>query len=707
VPVGELRCERLVRRENTGSRPAPPIDQARFPSWIAVPFVAPRAAGIYRSFVDCGPVTRPQTEIDAKAWITARTEAFAEWRKRFSSWRREGPPPTRFAWTIWIAVLVVASWPVAGRSSLEPGTGIDDGWASALGFARIRGLNWGPGIDFTYGPLGFLVVPKAYSAGAILLSVVYIALISASFFSILTWQLHRRYGIGIAAAGSFIVFAISTIDASETAVLTALALGISTLAGEISPRNTRWIPLSFGAFAALEFLIKSNSGIVIGAFGVVLALAGTRWWRGLLEFLAGFLATLALLWLSLGQSLRNIPLWVSRTLSESAGYASAMSTENPSRQWEYIALGVLLIALSALGLVALRIAPERRGWLLLLLVAIATWYYLKMGFIRHDVAHSSRFFFFIIVLVVVLPWRIAWRGPVVTALVLSSSVFLVVCESPAQSWLGVASYSAFPGYIPGFIEELHAGFSHSERSATLQNARAAIKQAVPIPASLLQQVGDRPVHVDTSETEVAWAYNLNWRPVPVFQSYSAYTHLLDKANADRLLDSDGPTRVLRRNEPAIDARYRLQESPEYTLTLVCFFDQIRADADWQVLARVGNRCGNATKLGDAPLENGRPAAVPKATASDMIVVGRIHLEPSLGWRLRNFAFKPPISHLMIDGASYRLIPGTAGGPLLLHLPPSLGWSPEPEQTIDTKRIELDSYSGSARISFYEIPVRSS
>ena len=110
---------------------------------------------------------------------------------------------------------------------------------------------------------------------------------------------------------------------------------------------------------------------------------------------------------------------VSRTLSESAGYASAMSAENPSRQWEYIALGVLLIALSALGLVALRIAPERRGWLLLLLVVIATWYYLKMGFIRHDVAHSSRFFFFVIVIVVVLPWRIAWRGPVVTALVLS------------------------------------------------------------------------------------------------------------------------------------------------------------------------------------------------------------------------------------------------------------------------------------------------
>lgn len=598
-------------------------------------------------------------------------------------------------------MLVVASWPVADRSSLEPGPGLENGWMSALGLARIHGLNWGPDIDFTYGPLGFLAIPRAFSAGTLLLSVIYIALIMASFFSILTWQLHRRYGIVIAVAGSFIVFSLLGTDVPDTAVLTALAVGISTLTGEVAPRITRWTPVAFGAFAALQFLVKSSSGIVIGAFGVVLALSGTRWWRRLLEFLAGFLATLVVLWLSFGQSLWNIPLWVSRTLSETAGYASAMSFEEPNRHWEYVAAGVLLIVVSVLGRVALEVAPERRGWLLLILITIATWYYFKTGFIRHDV-HSLRFFFFFIVLIVILPWRFAWRGPVVTALVLSSSIFLVVSGRYEQSWLGLSS--AFPG----FIQELHNGLSQSERSATLQSARVAIEQAVPIPASLLQQVGDRPVHVDTDDTEVAWAYNLNWRPVPVFQSYLAYTHLLDEANADRLLDSDGPTRVLRHSEHAIDGRYRLQESPEYTLTLVCYFDQVGADAGWQVLARVGNRCGTATKLGDAPLENGRPVAVPEATVRDMIVVGRIHLEPSLSWRVFNFAFKPRISTLVIDGAShYRFVTGTASGPLLLHLAPSLGWSPGPERTIDTKRIELDGYSGSARISFYEILVRSS
>ena len=184
----------------------------------------------------------------------------------------------------------------------------------------------------------------------------------------------------------------------------------------------------------------------------------------------------------------------------------------------------------------------------------------------------------------------------------------------------------------------------------------------------------------------------------------AYTHLLDKANAGRLLDSDGPTRVLRHDEPALDTRYRLQETPEYTLALICNFDQIRSGAGWHLLARARNRCGKEIKLGDAPLENGRPVTIPKASAQNMLVVGRIQLEPSLVWRILDFAIKPPVSTLILHGVNYRLVPGTAGGPILLHLAPALGWSPEPDQVIDAQVIGLDHYSGSARITFYEIPV---
>src|SRR5207247_2640685 len=104
-----------------------------------------------------------------------------------------------------------------------------------------------------------------------------------------------------------------------------------------------------------------------------------------------------------------------------------------------------------------------------------------------------------------------------------------------------------------------------------------------------------------------------------------------------------------------------------------------------------------------PLRDGVPVAVPRPSAPDVIVVGRIHVEPSLGARLREFVFKVPPSRLVVDGVPYRFVPGTAAGPTILRLPSSVGWSPT-FAPIDANSIGLAHYKGSGRISFFEIPV---
>ena len=54
------------------------------------------------------------------------------------------------------------------------------------------------------------------------------------------------------------------------------------------------------------------------------------------------------------------------------------------------------------------------------------------------------------------------------------------------------------------------------------------------------------VGVDEYETSLAWGYGLDWRPVPVFQRFVAYTAHADEGNARRLeSDAHAPERVLR------------------------------------------------------------------------------------------------------------------------------------------------------------------
>ncbi len=589
-----------------------------------------------------------------------------------------------------------------GLATLGPSPGLDQGYLTGLSMAHVDGLRWGPDIVHTFGPLGYLYLPRAFSGEIVALSIVYHALVYSSFFAVVIWQLRHRYGAYVAVAGSFVLFCLLRLDAPEETTMTAVLVGASFLVGEFSPRIERWVPVLFGAAAAIQLLVKTNSGVLIAVMGLWISLVTPERWRRLLEFAGAFLAVFVAAWLSLGQSLADVPLWLIRTGSVISGYASAMGVGSPGQNWVYYVGLVLLFAVLMLAVVGLELERGTRSWPLLVFALFSSWFIFKSAMVRF---HVFYFFVFLVVLIVALPWRPAWRGPALVVLIATIVIIPEVIKLPTDFWI------TRPTNFHGFFQELHAGVSQAQRDTALTGARLNVKRADPIPDKLIRLVGAEPVHVDSLETSVAWAYSLNWRPVPAFQSYLAYTQRLDEANADRLLDPDGPTRVLRHKEVAIDGRYRLQESPEYTLALVCNFHQIGAGSDWQVLARGGNRCGEAVKLGEARLDTGHPVAVPSATAANMIVVGRIELEPSLSWRLKNLAFKPPISMLAIDGVYYRLVPETAAGPMLLHLTPSIGWSPKLapglKQPIDTQQIGLILYSGSASISFYEIPVSKS
>jgi hypothetical protein len=633
-------------------------------------------------------------------------EAEPSTRRQVRAGWRDRSLVSRPAWALWIGFLVAASWPV---SELRPLPTLDESAEAAFHLARLDGLHWGSEIVWTYGPLGFLAYPKAFSAIDLLLPAIYAALALGSFAGVVAWQLNRRYGVLVAVAGSFLLISLLPLPGrfwrgpgylTDVAVLTALAIGVSALAGEISPRRARWLPAAFGAAAGCQVLVKMSPGLAIAGLGALIALVGVGpRFRRFLEFFYAFVIALLLLWVVLGQPLSDFPLWVRRALSEAAGFPSGAGDEEAGRHWEYLAAVLFPSALLALGSRGLRLPLGCRRWPLLLLAGGAAWFFFREGFTRHDGAHTAVFFTFLIVIAVALPWRSAWRIPAAVLVAAASAALMWSSGSNAPRWFNFAPSLRSVG------KQFDAIASAAERAKLLDSARGVVSNTYPVPQPLLALVGNEPVHVEVGNATIAWAYHLNWRPVPLFEAYAAYTHELDVANAHWLLNPDGPTRVLRIDTPAVDGRYHLQENPEYTLALVCNFVQAGADGGWELLARGENRCGNARQVGETQLRNGELVAVPQPSTTDALVVGRIHVTLSAEARLRALLLKAPPGSLVVNGTRYRFVPGTAEGPLLLRLPAGIGWSPDFGRPVDTNSIGLVSFPGSARISFYEIPIR--
>jgi hypothetical protein len=185
----------------------------------------------------------------------------------------------------------------------------------------------------------------------------------------------------------------------------------------------------------------------------------------------------------------------------------------------------------------------------------------------------------------------------------------------------------------------------------------------PSPA-VVQALSGARVHAEPWAVGLVWAYHLQWAPVPVFQTYSAYTPLLDRLNA-RALAGPETTGVLRQSA-AIDGKHPLWESPRYQVQLLCRFREAAADVVWQALRRGPDRCGAPRSLGTASAGPGETVAVPSADGA--LVVATVTPRPG------GPGVKDDHPMLRCDDRPYRVAQGFPSGPLVLDAA-ATGWSP--------------------------------
>jgi hypothetical protein len=580
--------------------------------------------------------------------------------------------------------------------------GLGFSWHVALHLAAVRGMRWGHDLVFTYGPLGFLCIPVFVFPGSTALAVGFVTLVTLSFAATSLLALVRVLPLPLAAFAAFAMVVLAGSPFPEVASFSALLLVGLALSDALSPRVTRLVPSLVAAMAAVLLLAKAGSGILLAVTAPLAVLAEPRHVvRRTIVCASVFAVVLVIAWLATGQAPADFAPWLRGVLAATAGYTEAMAAEEVARRWEYFGYSGF-VCLVAMGL--LFGTDRRRPLPLLALAAIlgfAALTFLKSGFVRHSgPGHSTIAFSFLAIAPLMVPWRGRWRLAGVALVAVAGAMVFVVRGVPFDELFDVRSRVVD---LSRRISTLADVDVHRDLQAS---SRARLRASIALPAEILAAVQTHRVHVDPHDVAIAWAYDLDWAPVPMFQSYAAYTPALDRGNAQRLAGPDAPDRILRRTEAAIDGRNALWETPEYALARLCRYQEVAVTDSWQVLARGPDRCGAEREIGVATLRPGELLVVPAASAPDRIVVARLTEQTPLAERLRAALFKPARwLDGLVAGRRERLVRANLGGPLLLRVPAQSGWQRRFDGDLAIEQFAIEGSERPFEVRFAEIPMQ--
>ena len=142
------------------------------------------------------------------------------------------------------ALVALVSWPLG--SDLDPRLDADGAWEIGLRQALHDGLDYGPDVLFTYGPLGFLHVPLLVYPWSARLAFAWWALMHLVLVATLLWALTLGLRSRVLAVILTIPLAVAlggAPDLAVNAVLTSIA-AVALIAGLA---RGRWAPRSRSA----------------------------------------------------------------------------------------------------------------------------------------------------------------------------------------------------------------------------------------------------------------------------------------------------------------------------------------------------------------------------------------------------------------------------------------------------------------------------
>ena len=522
------------------------------------------------------------------------------------------------------------------------------------------GITFGNHLIFTYGPLGFLSAPTLWYSDTGTIAVFYAVLLRLALASALFLGARRSYGT---LAGAITALIVASASSSVLETVPFLIFCVWIVDHAPGSRLRPALMAISGAVAGVELLNKASIGIEITALAIVAAIAAPGRRRGhVITTLLALSLALLVAWTAAGQGWGALPAYANGISQIVGGYAAAMSVEAPTADWQLIAAWAA-IAFGLAGAIHMTVdGPARRRWGIVFLWVVFCFFEFKGGFVRHDGGHVVNYFDAVMGGVLAMRWR---RGSRLTGLTMLVALLAFAVASEVGS---LAAVFNFGGNASTAVSQLETVTSESDSNAITARGREAIESAFPIPQATLNLLQGHTVHVALYQTSVAWAYRLDWQPLPVFQSYSAYTTGLDQTDASAINSAQAPQRILLDLETEIDNRVPAFTEGLTTRTILCRYQQLYAGASgWQVLGLTPNRCGSPVYMETVHAAWNQTIRVPAPPNDHSFVFVRIGGVGVEGLeRIYALLYKPAERFVNLGGSRYRLVEETASDGLLMR-----------------------------------------
>lgn len=539
---------------------------------------------------------------------------------------------------------------------------VDIAFQLALPYFIEQSLQFGEQVVFTYGPWGILLTRFSGPSFHIFVLLFHVVLVAAVFLAF--YALAERYdrspaGPAFVWAGAFALMLMWVTSQRDSyfmfpAVLVAyqhLAASIAADENEAWPIH-RWEPLLWIVLSLLSAwlaLAKFNI-FVVDSVAYLLVLADDvrrkRW--PVLPFV--FVAMLVLAWLSAGQSLLNLPVWVLRSLDLSNGYADAMS------KGFFIPYDAKLVAVyyGAVGSIAL-VAVAAVAWhrwrfpavLLLLftlfICAISVKHAMGGNQIEQSLAELATMLWFVGLLFyfpsaqsVRFNFR-GWRGFAV-CFALASALCLTAVA--ARTNFPIISLRQEIANISGKASLL----LHSPRDISTDGWDVALAQAHRFWQPPTVPTG-QTIDIYPQETGVVIGREgLRYSPRPAFLSLNAHTYGLARLNARHLEKSTAPDLILFQVLPkewAVNNRHpALADGPSWPLLLSRYVPESVGDQFLLLKKRPSPLHMTKQLLLDVNLPFGETNSLPQAAGN--LLWAKLEIKRSTAGNIIQQIYKSPL-----------------------------------------------------------------
>ncbi len=581
------------------------------------------------------------------------------------------------------------------------GPGLDPSWQAGLAIAFTHHLQWGPQIDFTYGPYGFAGFLEPFYRSTALISLLYVFAVTWLLAALVVAGLRRYWGLAPAGVVAWAVIALSWAASRAADFASVAGLGLALGVVQARCRAVRaMLVVALGALAGFALLVKFNTGVTLVGLLALAVVGQADSWRHRLRLAgpgAGALAAVfALSWAAASQSFGDLPSFVHASVSLALGYSEAISGNvgHPSITWYALVISSLVVVV--LGS-ALRHRPMRQKVVTALMLVGWGWAVVKDSFVSGD--HFLGYFRVLLAAVALMGTLRPPPRIYATALALAACVTMATAEFPVADPIGSAH--ALATDLADLVQP--ARFA---RMTAATRARVLRQEYLYPP--VLAALRGHSLAIEPWEDMVAWADpEARWSPEPVVQAYSAYTTYLDDLGSAFLTSDRAPQIVLVWPlQFGFDSRDPYMDPPTTEMVIYCHYDQLGVGGPWQVLRRVPDRCGRPAVIARERARFGEPVDVPGAPGR--MVVASFSFGLPLLSKIDGALLKPPDVYLRVWGAdrppvTYRFVTGTQADDHVVSVPSTLGYA-APFAPPALKRLEIlgggwSSGQGSIEITF--------